>query len=235
MVYNRSFDGGLTWEAADQCSMESTDPRFLHDKNSMTADPNDRLRLCGAGIASSRRDGDVQVREPARRSASKARSCFTRTTDGGENWEPARKIYETGANKQTIGNQIVVEPASSGGSLFDFFSDVTNASRRRGTIGPVGLSYIRSDNRGDDLDEADAGRRASSRCRCSAPDSVIDMEPVPCPDTRRQGACPIRAGDVIPEVAVEPLEREPVRGLDGCALRRLRHDSIAFSEVDDGG
>jgi hypothetical protein len=70
---------------------------------------------------------------------------FACTTNGGDSWEPARKIYETGANKQTLGNQIVVEPASEGGSLFDFLADNVNASNRRGGIGPVKLSYIRSD------------------------------------------------------------------------------------------
>ena len=49
---------------------------------------------------------------------------FTRTTNGGDSWEPARKIYETGANKQTLGNQIVVRPQ---GELFNFFADITNA------------------------------------------------------------------------------------------------------------
>ena len=40
MVYSRSTDGGLTWEDPILLVTED-DPRFLHDKNSMTADPND--------------------------------------------------------------------------------------------------------------------------------------------------------------------------------------------------
>jgi hypothetical protein len=40
MTYNRSSDGGLSWEPAVHLI---TDPvgRFLNDKNSITADPND--------------------------------------------------------------------------------------------------------------------------------------------------------------------------------------------------
>jgi hypothetical protein len=32
-----------------------------------------------------------------------------------------------------------VEPQSTGGSLFDFFGDITNGSRRRGTFGPSSI------------------------------------------------------------------------------------------------
>jgi hypothetical protein len=35
---------------------------------------------------------------------------FSRTTDGGQTWEPARPIFDPGGNSQTIGNQIVVLP-----------------------------------------------------------------------------------------------------------------------------
>ncbi len=40
MVYNRSTTGGLSWEAPIVLKAD-TDPRYLNDKNSMTADPND--------------------------------------------------------------------------------------------------------------------------------------------------------------------------------------------------
>jgi hypothetical protein len=40
MVYNRSTTGGRTWEPPIVLRQD-TDPNFLNDKNSMTADPND--------------------------------------------------------------------------------------------------------------------------------------------------------------------------------------------------
>ena len=40
MVYNRSTDGGASWEDPIVL-IEDTNPRFLNDKNSITADPND--------------------------------------------------------------------------------------------------------------------------------------------------------------------------------------------------
>jgi hypothetical protein len=233
MVYNRSQTDGATWEAPVML-VESTNPRYLHDKNSMTADPNnqdfvyavwDRLQIAG---------GDVQSPENRRGLGFKGPIMFTRTTDGGDNWEPARKIYESGGNKQTIGNQIVVEPASLGGSLFDFFSDVTNGSNRRQTIGPVGLAYIRSDNRGVTWTKphAVASQLPMSLFRA---DSVVDMEPVPCPDTTKTGACPIRAGDIIPEVAVNRSNGNLYAVWMDARFSNFRYDSIAFSQSTNGG
>ena len=143
MVYSRSTDGGLTWEDPILLVTED-DPRFLHDKNSMTADPND-ADFVYAGPGASVRGFDPEPGERDR-SGLQGPIYFTRTTNGGDTWEPARKIYETGANKQTIGNQIVVRPQ---GQLFDFFTDVVNGSNRRGGIGPTLLSYIVSADRGE--------------------------------------------------------------------------------------
>jgi hypothetical protein len=240
MTYNRSTDGGLTWEPATRLI---TDPagRFLNDKNSITADPNhpdfvyavwDRIQEAGRAVAPN--DNPLG-------NAFKGPIYFTRTTTGGDSWEPARKIYETGANKQTIGNQIVVEPASAGGSLFDFFGDITNSSRRRGGIGPVKLSFIRSDNGGKTWTKP-------SRVNDMIPMSLIvgregqtpiDVEPVPCPDPGDSGDCPIRAGDLIPEVAVDGDNGNLYAvwmdaRFDG-GLSITDHDNIAFSQSTDGG
>ena len=201
MTYNRSTNGGLTWETAKFLITE-TDPRFLNDKNSMTADPNDPDFVYAVWDRLQQAGGDVQSPENRPGLGFKGPIMFARTVNGGNSWQPARRIYETGGNKQTIGNQIVVEPGALGGSLFDFFSDVTNGSRRRGTIGPVGLSYIRSDNHGTTwtMPKLVASQLPMALFRA---DSVIDTEPgVACPDAPKTGRCPIRAGDVIPEVAV---------------------------------
>jgi hypothetical protein len=237
MVYSRSTTGGLSWEDPILLVTE-TDPRFLHDKNSITADPNDadfvyavwdRVQQAGRAVHAAENPIGLGFKGPI---------YFTRTTNGGDAWEPARKIYETGANKQTLGNQIVVEPASEGGSLFDFFADVVNASRRRGGIGPVKLSYIRSDDRGatwthptrvDDMIPMSLIRE----------DTPIDVEPVVCPDPSDQGACPIRAGDLLPEVAVHATNGNLYAvwmdaRFDG-GLFLVDHDNIAFTQSTDGG
>jgi hypothetical protein len=237
MTYNRSTTGGLTWEPAIRLI---TDPagRFLNDKNSITADPNDADFVYAVWDRLQVSQGSVNNPENVIGRGFKGPIYFTRTTNGGDSWEPARKVYETGANKQTLGNQIVVEPSSEGGSLFDFFADIVNASRRRGGIGPVKLSYIRSDNRGatwtkptrvDDMIPMSLIRE----------DTPIDVEPVACPDPTDQGACPIRAGDLLPEVAVDAADGNLYAvwmdaRFDG-GLFLVDHDNIAFTQSTDGG
>jgi hypothetical protein len=237
MTYNRSTDGGLTWEPAIRLV---TDPvgRFLNDKNSITADPNDADYVYAVWDRVQVSAGAIIQPENVARDAFKGPIYFTRSTDGGDSFEPARKIYETGANKQTLGNQIVVRPQ---GELFNFFADITNTSNRRGGIGPVKISYIRSDDRGetwthpvrvDDMIPMSliVGREG---------ETPVDVEPVPCPDPTDNGACPIRAGDLLPEVAVHPVNGNLYAvwmdaRFDG-GLFLVDHDNIAFTQSTDGG
>jgi hypothetical protein len=240
MTYNRSTDGGVSWEPAVRLI---TDPvgRRLNDKNSITADPNDSEYVYAVWDRLQVSTGSIVNPENVVGRGFKGPIYFTRTTNGGDSFEPARKIYETGANKQTLGNQIVVEPTTEGGSLFNFFADITNASRRRGGIGPVKLSYIRSDDRGETWTKP-------ARVDDMIPMSLIigrdgqtpiDVEPAPCPDPADQGDCPIRAGDLLPEVAVDPSNGSLYAvwmdaRFDG-GLFLIDHDNIAFTQSTDGG
>jgi hypothetical protein len=57
---------------------------------------------------------------------------FTRTTNGGDSWEPIRKIYDPGGNAQTINNLVVVPPS---GTVFDFFTEISpNGGTRIGFL-----------------------------------------------------------------------------------------------------
>jgi hypothetical protein len=235
MVYNRSMDGGLNWEPPIVLRQD-TDPNFLNDKNSITADPNDADFVYAVWD---------RVQEPSRAQhvpehpigvGFKGPIWFTRTTNGGDSWEPARKIYETGANKQTIGNQIVVRPQ---GELFDFFGDIVNRSRRRGGIGPILVSFIVSRDQGATWSKPRAidDQLPMSLFRAS---STIDPEPFPCPDPSQTGACPIRGGDFIPEVAVNVANGNLYAvWMDArfsfFTTGAFRYDSIAFSQSTDGG
>lgn len=236
MVYNRSTDGGLSWEDPIVL-VKDTRSRFLHDKNSMTADPNDADFVYAVWDRLQSSQGSVLVPENVRGLGFKGPIYFTRTTDGGDSWEPARKIFETGANKQTLGNQIVVRPQ---GEVIDFFADITNRSNRRGPL-PVHLSLIRSPDRGESW-----GRVIKAEEMIPASlligrdgDSTIDVESAPCPDPSEQGSCPIRSGDLIPDVAVDPNNGNlyaawmDIRFDGGISL--TDHDSIAFSMSTNGG
>ena len=234
MTYNRSIDGGLTWQPAIRLI---TDPagRFLNDKNSITADPNDADFVYAVWDRLQVSQGSVNNPENVVGLGFKGPIYFARTTNGGDSWESASKIYETGANKQTLGNQIVVRPQ---GELFDFFADIVNASNRRGGIGPVKLSYIRSDNRGETWTKP---ARVDDMIPMSLirEDTPVDVEDVQCPDPSDQGACPIRAGDLLPEVAVDADNGNLYAvwmdaRFDG-GLFVDDHDNIAFSQSTDGG
>jgi hypothetical protein len=235
MVYNRSTTGGLTWEPPIVLRVD-TDPNFLNDKNSMTADPNDPDfvyavwdRLQEPSRAQHATDNPVGA-------GFKGPIWFARTTNGGDSWEPARRIYETGANKQTIGNQIVVRPQ---GELFDFFGDIVNRSRRRGGIGPVLLSFIVSTDRGASWSTP---RSIDDQLPMSLfrADSTIDPEPFPCPEPTKTGRCPIRSGDFIPEVAVNASNGNLYAvWMDArfsfFTTGAFQYDSIAYSQSTNGG
>jgi hypothetical protein len=131
MAVSKSEDGGLTW-SDPILLIEDDDPRILNDKNSLTADPTDadyvyavwdRLRITSAEAINPEnvRPGRGLFRGIGL--GFKGPIYFARSTDGGDSWEPARKIYDPGANNQTIGNQIVVLPD---GTLINFFTEVLN-------------------------------------------------------------------------------------------------------------
>ena len=98
----------------------------------------------------------------------KGPAVFSRTTDGGLTWEPARIIYDPGATGQTIGNQIVVLPD---GTLVNVFNEIVFFKNVRGEARfAFNLALIRSTDRGP---RGPTGNRSMRRrcCRfpCSGP------------------------------------------------------------------
>ena len=102
VLVSRSADGGRTW--GSPITLIRDGPTAFNDKESITADPTD------AHYAYATWD---------RLSGNLGPSYFARTTDGGTTWEPARAIFDPGANNQTLNNQIVVLP---NGTLVDFLT-----------------------------------------------------------------------------------------------------------------
>src|SRR5262249_23603187 len=54
-------------------------------------------------------------------SGSNGTTMFSRTTNGGQTWEPARKIFDSGSNNIDQAHQIVVLPD---GTLVNFFNQL---------------------------------------------------------------------------------------------------------------
>jgi hypothetical protein len=149
MLVMRSTNHGASWGNPTTLIRDESQ-NVLNDKNSMTADPNnssfayavwDRLASPTSGNTNQRAfensidfSGDI---------------WFSRTTDGGNSWEPARKIYKAGQVAQTIGNVIVVLPTSAGfnGELVDVFTQI-RAFKNNGDTRGAFISAIRSTDHG---------------------------------------------------------------------------------------
>jgi hypothetical protein len=143
---------------------------------------------------------------------------FARTADGGNSWEPAKKIFKAGTIAQTIGNQIVVLPdnATFNGELLDVFTLIREKKNEHETRG-FNIAAIRS---------ADKGATWSTR---EITISDFRRGIVVDPD---DGAAH-RTSDFNSEAVVDPTT-----GAIYVVWRDRRfgpHSSIAFSQSLDGG
>jgi photosystem II stability/assembly factor-like uncharacterized protein len=95
VMASKSTDGGLTWSNPVIVTDTTT---YANDKEVITADPSD------PNIA-------YLVWSPQTRvGVQGSAALFSRTTDGGQTWEPARVIYDAGPGTANRPVQIVVEP-----------------------------------------------------------------------------------------------------------------------------
>jgi hypothetical protein len=149
---------------------------------------------------------------------------FSRTTNGGASWEPARLIYQPGTLNQTIGNQIVVLPdnAQFDGELVNVFDLIQGAANRPPGRG-FSIAVIRSTDNG-----ATWSRRAIIVDRHSTFQGLVIDPDDPNPATQ-----PVRTGDIIPQVTVDPNS-----GAIYIVFQDARfgpRSSIAFTQSLDGG
>ena len=125
MLVSKSIDGGMTWSepiiqidsnfpAVQSGNANALNGSKLHDKNTLTVDPNDDNFVYSVW-------DHVGILDKGA-----APTVFSRSTDGGQSWEPVKNIYNvnsdnpydaTGSVTQTIANQIVVLPQAEGGEL----------------------------------------------------------------------------------------------------------------------
>jgi hypothetical protein len=218
MAVSKSDDGGLTWSnpiliAADDGL------RYLNDKNSLTADPTnsnfvyavwDRLDVSPGAIKINQRDrgGLDQF---------KGQVMFARSTDGGETWEPARRIYSPDGLNQTIGNQIVVLPD---GTVIDFFNEILNfRSDDGGSRFDFNLAFKYSENKGQRWLPHGQPIRANK----------IQSLGVITPDDE----VPVRDASILFDVAVDSGNGNLYAVWQDARFSGV--DEIAFSLSSDGG
>ena len=216
MLVMRSDDGGVTWDNPTTLKRDEG-TGVLNDKNSMTADPLD------AEFAYAVWDRLlVPPSEPAPATATentiagKGPTWFTRTTDGGDSWEPARVIFDPGARAQTIGNQIAV---TGSGDLVNAFDLIHETAQPRG----FSIAVIRSEDNGESWD-----KHATVVDRHDSFQGIVIDPDNPNTNTRR-----VRTGDILPEVATD-LNSEAVY-LVWQDARFGPRSSVAFSQSLDGG
>lgn len=121
ILISKSTDGGDTW--SDPVTVKyDNDPNgvLFNDKELIQADPRNPKLVYAVWDRS-----DDRASQPI---------WFSRTTDGGKTWEPARIIHDPTAPgatdpRFTIGNQIVVEPD---GTLVDTYWEGSAASLDEG-------------------------------------------------------------------------------------------------------
>jgi hypothetical protein len=232
LFVSRSTDGGITWDDPIQI-IEDTNPRFLNDKNSITADPTDshlvyavwdRLKLPVGSIINPENVIGFGFQGPV---------MLSRTTNGGGSWEPARAIFNPGGNAQTIGNQIVVTPD---GTLVDFFNEIFQFRNPGGDSFLYNVALIRSTDHGVTWTKGQAIRVAQLLSKAAFDPGGFGIRD---PDTGE----PLRTGDIIPEPAVDPRsgvlyavwqDSRFSNGGDFSSLALLA-DAVAFSQSSDGG
>jgi hypothetical protein len=105
ILVSRSTDGGSTWSTPATVIRDGE--QAFNDKDSITADATDARFVYAVW---DRLDSDTH-----------GPTYFNRTVDSGMTWETAHAIYDPGANRQTINNQVVVLP---NGSLVNFFTQL---------------------------------------------------------------------------------------------------------------
>jgi hypothetical protein len=135
---SKSVDGGLDWTSRVLLE-ESTDNHTGLDKDSVTADPT-HSRFAYAVWTQDHIGGSnpyYNINHGVLR--------FSRTTDGGATWEPARTIFDPGSNNRAIDAQVVVMPDGTLAAVFvDLLFTNPNGSGQKVAV----LSVIHSTDQG---------------------------------------------------------------------------------------
>ena len=217
MLVTRSTDGGLTWGEPTTLVLDTSRTRF-HDKNSITADPNDSDLVYAVWDVLTGPPSDNGNPAAGENSlAFTGATIFTRSTDGGLTWEPIRTILEPGTLDQTIGNQIVVRPASAGGELVNVLNLVhvaANAQKTRGSNVAVQIS-------------SDHGSTWSG--------AIVAEKILSVPTVDPDSGLPVRTANFILDAAVDPTNGNLYAVWEDARFSGGAYNDTALITSTDGG
>src|SRR5919204_116203 len=223
VLVSKSTDGGDHWSEPVTLVRDTGDadvaPFFFNDKESVTADPFDS-NYAYAVWDRLRKPGNAQSVNAEHSFALRGDTLFSRTTDGGQTWEPPRAIYTRTSLTGTIGNQIAVLPD---GTLVDIFDFVQGSGKNAPGFD---IQVQRS---------TDHGRTWSEPIEVAPERAVRVVDP----DTGAR----VRAGGGLPDVAVDLNPTSPGYGnlyavwgdSFGSGKNKTEHSTIVFTESTDGG
>jgi hypothetical protein len=184
ILVSYSDDFGATWTHPTVLKSDtSRGGSVLNDKESITADPDgqhvyaiwDRLQVGGST--------NVPLQTTENAIGYRGQTWFSESSDRGQTWSPARIIYDPGEVNQTIANQIAVTGQGTLVDTFVLIRNFSNAHKNRG----LSVATMRSTDNG---------------ATWSKPTIVSNL--VDRTVTTPGDGMPLRTGDTIPDIAVDP-------------------------------
>ena len=202
-VVTKSVDGGLHWSAP----VIVDTPPFSPDKTTITADPSDSRFVYAAW-----------VRQPVKNRSALA---FTRTTDGGNSWEPARTILQTVPGQQAFNTQVLVLPD---GTLVDMF--YLQFAKPNQPVTKLGLQLMRSNDRGQTWSAAIPAVAMQTILRTDGSGFTLTVDP--------------ETGQLVrdttdPSFAVDSRSGNLYAVWEDGRFSNFQYNDIAFSMSSDGG
>jgi hypothetical protein len=217
MAVTRSVDGGRTWGEPTTLVLDSS-PTVFHDKNSITADPNDSDFVYAVwDVLIGPPSGNENPNAAEHAEALTSRTLFARTTNGGHSWEPVRTILEPGTHNQTIGNQIVVRPEAMGGELIDLFTLIHEHKNSKDSRGGSVAVQI-SDDHGSTWS-----------------DPIVAATMLPRPAVDPDTGLPVRTGLGLPDAAVDITSGDLYAVWPDARFSGGAYNDVALSVSADGG